>query len=175
MSIISTTLRPTSGYVAYDPFQTDRREARSRIGWVGHDSHCYPDLTGRENVQFAAQLHGLTDSRTVDHAAARVQAERFFDQPVRTLSRGQRQRVALARALVHEPSVLLLDEPLSGLDAASSDRFVEIIKEEQARDRIIIIVSHRDAWIAQFDSLSLRLERGRLVESSTPGVPPATP
>lgn len=167
LSIIGTVLRPTSGKVLYHPFGDDRRVARRHIGWVGHESHCYRELTGRENVTFAAELFGIRDPARVQATCDRVGANAFFDQPVGTLSRGQKQRVALARALVHSPSILLLDEPQTGLDAATMERFDDVLREERERGAILIIVSHQGAWAEQWGGRQLTLSRGRLTEERT--------
>ena len=164
LAIVGTVLRPTSGAVLYHPFGADRRVARCHIGWVGHESHCYRELTGRENVSFAGELFGITDPAVVQATCDRVGAGAFFDQPVGTLSRGQRQRVALARALVHSPSILLLDEPQTGLDATTMDRFDDVLRAERERGVILIIVSHQGAWADQWGGRRLTLERGRILE-----------
>jgi ABC-type multidrug transport system ATPase subunit len=96
-----------------------------------------------------------------------VRAEKFFEQPVGSLSRGQRQRVALARALVGTPSVLLLDEPLTGLDAATVVHFDEVLHEERARGAIVIVVSHTPGWAERMGAGQIFLERGRVVASET--------
>lgn len=163
LSIVGTILQPTSGQVVYAPLGRSRVEARRHIGWVGHDSHCYRELSGRQNVELCAKLYGIDAAVAVNRAAERVQATRFFDQPVGTLSRGQRQRVALARALVHEPSILLLDEPLNGLDVSSVEQFERILKEEQARGGIIIVISHRPGWAETFQADVLTIQHGRVV------------
>lgn len=163
LGIIGTAQRPTSGAVLYHPFGADRKAARRHIGWVGHESHCYRELTGRENVAFAAELFGLRDPALVQATCERVGANAFFDQPVGTLSRGQRQRVALARALVHSPSILLLDEPQTGLDAVTMDRFDEVLTAERERGAILIIVSHQGAWADKWGGRRLTLERGKVV------------
>lgn len=165
LGIIGTAQRPTSGTVLYHPFGADRQTARRHIGWVGHESHCYRELTGRENVAFAAELFGLRDPALVQATCDRVGAAAFFDQPVGTLSRGQRQRVALARALVHSPSILLLDEPQTGLDAATMDRFDEVLQAERERGAILIIVSHQGAWADKWGGRRLTLERGRVIQA----------
>ncbi len=162
MSIVGTVLRPTAGKVVYEPFGTSTRQARHHIGWVAHDSHCYRDLTGRENVALAAQLYGCTDADAIAQSCERVGAGRFWDQPVGTLSRGQRQRIALARALVHSPSILLLDEPLTGLDAATTERFDQVLLEERDRGRIVVVISHRDGWAERTGGRVLRIEAGRV-------------
>lgn len=163
MAIVGTVLRPTSGHVVYGELGRDRDRARHHMGWVAHESHCYRDLTARENVSLAARLNGISDPAAVEAVGERVEALAFFDQPVGTLSRGQKQRVALARALVHAPSILLLDEPLSGLDLKSVDQFERILLEEQERGRIIVVVSHRSGWAEQLGASILRIERGRVV------------
>lgn len=162
LSILATVLRPTRGNVDYAPLGPSRDLARRHIGWVAHESHCYRDLSGRENVAFAASLYGQPEA-SVQRACERVGATAFFDQPVSTLSRGQKQRVSLARALVHQPSVLLLDEPSSGLDAASLARFEDVVVEERDGGAIVVVVSHRDEWVKRLAGLRMVLERGKLV------------
>lgn len=162
MSIVGTVLKPTRGYVTYAPHGRSRQLARRHIGWVAHESHCYADLTGRENVQLAARIHGLEPDAAWRHACARVQAERFGAQPVGTLSRGQRQRIALARALVHLPSVLLLDEPLTGLDHASVQRMEQILLEERDRGTIVIVISHTQGMAERLEGRRVYMQNGRI-------------
>lgn len=166
LAIVGTALRPSSGRVIYHPYGTSRLVARRHIGWVGHESHCYRELTGRENVALAAELFGMRDARWVQATGERVGAGAFLDQQVGTLSRGQRQRVALARALVHRPSILLLDEPLTGLDVATMAQFDEVLEQERERGAIIVIVSHHGAWADKWGGRRVTLERGRVREVS---------
>jgi ABC-type multidrug transport system ATPase subunit len=164
LAILATVLRPTSGSISYHPFGRNRSIARAHIGWAAHDSHCYRDLSGRANVTFNAELHGAGDPERVRMAAERVGAVPFWDQPVGTMSRGQRQRISLARALVHAPSVLLLDEPTSGLDGASLSRFEDVVVQERDSGSIVIVISHRDEWVNRLAGRRIWLERGRVVE-----------
>ena len=92
----------------------------------------------------------------------RVQAERFADQAVSTLSRGQRQRIALARALVNTPSVLLLDEPLTGLDAASVQRMEKILLEERERGTIVIVINHTVGMAERLQGRKIFMQQGRI-------------
>lgn len=165
LAVVGTLLQPTSGEVRYEPLGGSRNRARRHIGWVGHDSHCYRELTGRENVELAARLWGIDDPNAVARSCERVGAERFWEQPVGTLSRGQRQRIALARALVHRPSVLLLDEPLTGLDVATTQRFDVVLREERERGAIIVVINHQPGWAEALGGSFLHLDRGRVVPS----------
>jgi heme exporter protein A len=165
LAVVGTVLRPTVGTVSYPPFGEDRERVRSQLGWVAHTSHCYRELTARQNIELAARLYGMEPGPAWDRVGLRVGAERFADRNVGTLSRGQQQRVALARALVHEPSVLLLDEPWSGLDAASSERLERVLREEKASGTMVIVVSHGSEHAARLADVRVRLENGRISAS----------
>jgi heme exporter protein A len=166
LSIVGDLARPTSGTVHYGTLGSDRVAIRAAIGWLGHDSLCYGDLTGRENVELAARLRGLDPGAVYEAAARRFDLDAFAHRPVRTYSRGQRQRIALARALLHAPSLLLLDEPTAGLDRASVDRLVTIVREETARGAVVVLVTHDDVLASSLGDSRLVLERGRLMEAS---------
>ena len=164
LAIIGTVLRPTSGSVWYEPLGEDQELARRHIGWVAHDSHCYRELSGRRNIELVGQIHGVQQQREqVERVIARVGAEAFADRPVGTLSRGQRQRIALGRALVHQPGVLLLDEPWTGLDFASVERLEAVIREEVARGSLVIAVTHGAGTAERLGARRVRIEAGRVV------------
>ena len=171
LSIIGTALAPTSGLVRYSPLPKGRALARAHIGWVGHSGHCYGELTGRENIELAAKLYSVESAEAVAKACERVSARRFVDSPVATMSRGQKQRIALARALVHSPALLLLDEPLSGLDIATAGQLDKILLEEVERGAIVVVVSHREGWAKRLGARELFLERGRLKAAVTVAAP----
>jgi heme exporter protein A len=169
LAIVGTVLRPTSGSVWYEPLGDDQELARRHIGWVAHDSHCYRELSGRRNIELVGQIHGVTRLREqVERVVGRVGAEAFADRPVGTLSRGQRQRIALARALVHQPGVLLLDEPWTGLDFASVERLEAVIRDEVARGSLVIAVTHEPGTAERLGARRLRIEGGRVVGPSGP-------
>jgi ABC-type multidrug transport system ATPase subunit len=163
LSVVGTMLAPNSGSVEYVPLGVDRDRARGRIGYVAHESHCYPELSARQNVELAARLYGADPRKAWSRVAERVGAGHFAERPVGTLSRGQRQRVALARALTHSPDVLLLDEPWTGLDQTSSELFFRVLEEEVSRGCIVVVVSHALEWASRLGSLELKLSAGRVV------------
>jgi heme exporter protein A len=164
LAIVGTVLQPSSGSVWYEPLGADQALARRHIGWVAHESHCYRELSGRRNIELVAQIHGVQSAPAqVDRVIARVGAEPFAERPVGTLSRGQRQRVALARALVHDPGVLLLDEPWTGLDVASVERLEAVIREEVARGSLVVAVTHGTGTAERLGARRLRIEGGRVL------------
>jgi len=163
LGIVGTLSRPTSGLVDHSSLGRSRAEVRSRLGWLGHESLCYPELSGRENVELAARLNGRDARAAFARAAERFDLGAFAERPVRTYSRGQRQRVALARALVHRPSLLLLDEPTTGLDAPSCEQLMNVVREEATGGAIVVVVTHDAAFAEAIGDDALMLERGRVV------------
>jgi len=161
LGILGTLIPPTSGRVLYDSVGGEDPEVRRQIGWVSHESHCYPDLSPKQNVALAAALYRAR-ADAWERMSGRFGIAPFADVPVRSLSRGQRQRVALARAMAHEPTLLLLDEPTTGLDMEGVDRLLEAVKEEANRGCIVIFVTHDAAIAERICTRRLRLERGRL-------------
>lgn len=165
LSILATLLGPSSGEVRYGS-QTALQAGpplRSRLGFLSHDLHLYPELTARENLRFFARLYGL--SGVEDRVAAALERAGLAarrDDLVSGFSRGMRQRLALERALLHEPRLLLLDEPFTGLDDASVGALVARLQERRAADRIIVVVTH-DLDVAErlLDKVAV-LKDGRL-------------
>ena len=166
LAILGTLARPTSGRVEHGALGRTRAEVRRTLGWLGHDTLCYPDLSGRENIELAARLHGCDPQRAFSRAAARFDLGPFASRPLRTYSRGQKQRVALARALVHEPRLLLLDEPTSGLDMGTTERLAAVVREEAANGGTVVVVTHDPAFAQAIGGSTVTLERGRAVDSA---------
>ena len=162
LGIVGTLIRPTSGTIDYGNLGRTRDDVRARLGWLGHDTLCYPDLTGRENIELAARLAGVDVAAAWKRSAERFSLGEFASRPMRTGSRGQRQRVALARALVHQPDLVLLDEPSTGLDKASVERVERVIGEEAERGASVVMITH-DATIARsVKAVRYQMDRGRL-------------
>lgn len=118
-------------------------EARRSVGFVSHSALLYEDLTPRENLEFAAALHQLNaPASTIAHALEVAGLSARADRPTRGCSRGMLQRLSLARATLHDPPVLLLDEPFTGLDAESSRALVSRMAADRERQRAIVAVTH---------------------------------
>jgi ABC-type multidrug transport system ATPase subunit len=166
LGIVGTVIKPTSGTVTYEPIGDDARAVREAVGWVSHETLAYPDLTGRGNIELAARAHGLSAADAWERTRVRFELGAFAERPLRTCSRGQRQRVALARALVHEPSLVLLDEPTAGLDRSGVARLLHVIDEEVRRGAVVVVVSHEPEVFRGRIADRVVLERGRVVVGS---------
>jgi heme exporter protein A len=160
LRVLATLLRPHSGSASVlgAKLPDEAWKVRGKIGYLGHDSLLYRDLTVRENLIFHARLHKLAPAR-VDEAIAAVGLERRARDPVRELSRGMVQRAAAARATLHDPPVLLLDEPRANLDPAAAEGLEPLIGRASKRTRVL--VSHDvETALAEAD-LALGLKGGR--------------
>jgi heme exporter protein A len=144
LRLIAGLLKPTSGTVRVQGVDVRRdTQGRARVGLISHQSMLYAPLTALENVEFTASLYGLTDPRQAARTA--LETMNVLDRahvPVRTLSRGLQQRVSVARAMVHEPTLVLLDEPYSGLDDAGAQALTSLLQTLKARGGTLIVVTH---------------------------------
>lgn len=163
LAIASTLLEPSSGTVRYG--DSDRhRDLRSRIGLLAHDLYLYTELTAAENLTFFAQIHELSDvGGRVDRALTSARLIERRDDAVSSFSRGMRQRLALERALLHDPRLVLLDEPFTGLDDASSAALVERLRELRSRGAMVLLATHDLDVIDGLIDRALLLRAGRLM------------
>jgi heme ABC exporter ATP-binding subunit CcmA len=145
LNILATLLSPSKGTITYGDRQAGDggAEIRGGIGMLGHDLFLYPELTARENLTFFAQLYGLRDvPRVVGDALEQSGLAARADDFVSGFSRGMRQRVALERALLHDPRLILLDEPFTGLDQASAGALVSRLRNRQQAGCLIVLATH---------------------------------
>jgi heme exporter protein A len=144
LGILGTLLRPTTGRVRYGEMDVSHGAAlRARIGVLGHDLFLYPELTARENLEFFAGVCGVDRPAEVTRAALeRAGLEDRADDPVSAFSRGMRQRVALERALIHQPRLVLLDEPFTGLDDASASALLRRLRALRDAGAMVIVATH---------------------------------
>jgi len=145
LRILATHVRPDHGSVAVagHNLRTRPEEVRRRIGVVGHRSLLYDDLTCRENLIYYGRLFGLKDHKPrVDEVLEKVRLTSRADHRVRTLSNGMQKRASIARAILHQPDVLLLDEPEAGLDRASVSILGTLLAEWTDSGRSVIMTTH---------------------------------
>jgi heme exporter protein A len=138
LRVLATLLRPHSGAVTVLDRQLpdEAWQVRGRIGLLGHEPLLYRELTARENLRYHARLHGVVPERVEEQLQAVSMSSRA-DEPVRTLSRGMVQRVAVARATLHEPELLLLDEPYANLDPAAIELVEPLIGATSKQTRVL--------------------------------------
>jgi ABC-type multidrug transport system ATPase subunit len=141
LKVLAGLIRPQAGSVRV-------AGGRRAIGWIGHQSHLYEHLTVRENLHFWASLYGVPAARREPRTAevlGRLGMSDRADQPVWSLSRGLAQRAAIAKALIHDPSVLLLDEPFTGLDLAAAAELRTLLVElrgGRTAGRVLVLATH---------------------------------
>jgi heme exporter protein A len=160
LRVLATLLRPHSGSVRVlgSRLPEEAWAVRGRLGLLGHEPLLYRELTARQNLRFHARLHGVADSR-VGELLELVAMEGRSREPLRTLSRGMVQRVAVARAVLHDPELLLLDEPHANLDPAAVELMAPLIGASSGRTRVIC--SHDPTGGLAEADLVLGLRAGR--------------
>jgi heme exporter protein A len=171
LRVLATLLRPHAGDVRVlgSSLPDDAWAVRGRVGLLGHEPLLYRELTARENLRFHARLHGVGDER-VDELLESVAMRARAGEPLRTLSRGMVQRVAVARAVLHDPELLLLDEPHSNLDPAAIELVAPLIGVGgDGKRRTRVICSHDPTGgLAEADVvLGLRTGRPVLLRAAT--------
>src|ERR1041385_946037 len=168
IAVLATLLRPSGGAIRYGTHTSSAAGARlrARIGILGHDLFLYPELTARENLAFFAGLYGARDAQAAaDRALARAGlADRAHD-PISSFSRGMRQRVALERSLIHAPRLVLLDEPFTGLDDASTAALVTRLRGLRDEGAIVILATHDLDLAEGLLDEALFLRDGRMLDT----------
>ena len=163
--MLATLLAPDRGEIRVngaDPV-TQSEKVRAQLGWMPDVLGSWPSLTVRRSLQLTGRLYGMSSTDAAARAAdlvTLVDLEELADRPTRVLSRGQKQRLSLARALVHDPQVLLLDEPASGLDPAARIHLRTLLRQLASEGRTIIVSSHVLAELDELADRAVFLERG---------------
>jgi len=171
IGMLATLVAPTSGSVTYggQPARALGGPLRRAIGLLAHELHLYPELSARQNLVFFAQLYGLDARDTVDRALTAAGLADRADEAVSGFSRSMRQRLALERALLHEPRLVLMDEPFTGLDDAAAQLITDRLRRLASRGAIVVMATH-DLDLA--DGLISRVaivRGGRLLEDEPAG------
>ncbi|HSE83376.1 MAG TPA: heme ABC exporter ATP-binding protein CcmA [Thermodesulfobacteriota bacterium] len=174
IKLFSTLTKPTSGKItiAGHDIKKEPDKVRSVIGVISHDPYLYENLSAIENIMFFASLYGISEAeeRSVQ-VIKRVGLEGRMYDLVRTFSRGMKQRLAVARAIVHEPRILLLDEPYTGLDQHGAKVFTEMLGWLKAGGRTVIMTTHDIAEGLEMSNRVAILSGGRIAyQSDTNGI-----
>jgi heme ABC exporter ATP-binding subunit CcmA len=169
IAVLATLASPTHGEVSYGGRSARALGAalRLRIGLLAHELHLYPELSARQNLAFFAELYGLDAPGLVDAALESAGLADRADDPVQGFSRGMRQRLALERALIHQPRLVLLDEPFTGLDDRAVALVADRLKRLAAGGAIVVLATH-DLDLADGLVTRVALVRGGRLLSDEP-------
>jgi ABC-type multidrug transport system ATPase subunit len=170
LKIIATHISPTSGTVKIfgnDAFKDGGGEIRNRIGLVTHASFLYDELTIRENLLFYAKLFLIKGEEEFIETIEFLGLKRWYNVPVKQLSHGLRKRADIVRALIHNPDLILLDEPFSGLDTRTCDLLVSYFKGHEEKGKTLLLSSHSLEWAKRICDKRITLDKGRIIEESS--------
>ncbi len=169
LRILASLSRPSLGSVKVAGYSLPNESAqvRAKLGVVSHMPLLYPDLTAEENLQFYARMYGLIDHQLrITKVLEMVGLEHRRKDLVRTFSRGMQQRLAIGRAVIHDPEVMLFDEPYTGLDQDASEMLDGVLRSVAAEGRTVVMTSHD---LARAEDLATRfdiLSRGVIAASA---------
>jgi heme exporter protein A len=172
LRILASLSRPSLGKVKIAGYELPGQAAavRARLGVVSHLPLLYPDLTAQENLEFYARMYGIPNHASrITQVLEMIGLEARRHDLVRTFSRGMQQRLAIGRAVLHDPEVMLFDEPYTGLDQDASAMLDEVLKTVAAQGRTVVMTSHD---LARAEDLATRfdiLSRGVIAASATRG------
>ena len=172
MRVLATLTRPDDGTVrvaGLDPYKLGR-QVRSQVGVVTHDPLLYDELTGYENLRFVTRMFGLDRAgERIEAAAGRLGLSARLHQRVGTLSHGLKKRFTIARALLHDPKILLMDEPESGLDQESQTTLDTLIRDPAASFSSVLITTHSPERAAAMGDRVAILARGLIAHTAPIG------
>jgi heme exporter protein A len=163
LRLIAGLARPSTGELEVAGERAGRPAARAQVGLIAHATFLYRELTARENLIFAARLFGIANpSARADELLAEAELDHVAHRPAGAFSRGMAQRLSIARGLVHDPAVLLLDEPFTGLDGPAAERLTARLVALRDRRRSLVIVTHDVRRAAELADSALVLAGGRV-------------
>ncbi|HZR29891.1 MAG TPA: heme ABC exporter ATP-binding protein CcmA [Terriglobales bacterium] len=160
LRVIAGLARPTSGKII---FPGPQETLRQTIGYVAHASMLYDELSAMENLRYFGALYGIQNEQKMAAAIRAVGLDPNLERHVGEYSQGMRQRLSLARMLMHDPEILLLDEPFSNLDVASAHEIAELIRKLRDQGKTILVVTHQAANLADVANQSLLFSQGQLL------------
>lgn len=166
LKIASTLVRATDGKLRIEGFdiREEPEQARQHIGFLSHNTYLYRDLNPVENLRFFGRLYGVSDSEDrIKSLLERVGLWRRASDPIRSFSRGLHQRLGIARVLLHDPSLILLDEPYTGLDANAVDTLNAMLDEAAAAGKTIVLTTHDLDHGLRAATRAAIIDRGKIV------------
>ena len=164
LRMMAGLLRSSRGQIRVNSSDGQEAHGRGSIGMVGHGEWIYDDLTAEENLEFFARLYRVKDApRKIDYWLETTGLERFRRSRAAEFSRGMRQRLAIARAFLHEPNVVLLDEPWTALDDRATALLSSLVVDAQKHRRTVVICSHQLREALEVATDVVVLDRGRVV------------
>jgi len=166
LKIAATLMRATHGklWIEGIDIREQPEETRRHIGFLSHNTYLYRDLNPVENLRFFAQLYGVSNAEErIRSLLDRVGLKRRASDPVRAFSRGLHQRVGIARVMLHEPSLILLDEPYTGLDANAAETLTTMLQENVAAGRTVILTTHDLEQGLRSATRAAIIDRGKIV------------
>lgn len=173
LRMLATMLKPTSGNAMIDGYNIidSPNKIRERIGILfGGDVALYDRLTGRENMIYFAKLNGMSDleaDQAVNKITSELEMSDYIDRPVGKYSRGMKQKVSLARSIIHQPDVMLFDEPSTGLDVLSSKLIHDFILKCKKDNKAIVFSSHNMYETEKLCDRIIIIHKGKIVASGT--------
>ncbi|RPH95386.1 ATP-binding cassette domain-containing protein [candidate division KSB1 bacterium] len=172
LRMLSTVLRPTAGDAVVGGYSigTNPEAVRKSIGFLSSDTGVYGRLTAQEMMEYFGRLHGLSEAviaERVQSIAATLDMHEFLTRRCDKLSSGQRQRVNIARTIIHDPPVLIFDEPTAGLDILAASQIVRFVKEARERGRCIVFSTHVMREAEKLCDRLIILHRGMLCAAGT--------
>jgi heme exporter protein A len=170
LRILASLSRPTFGLVKVAGYHLPQQasQVRANLGVLSHQIMLYGSLSGEENLQFFGRIYGLPDLEgRIKEVLELVDLYKRRGDLVRTYSRGMAQRLAIARSVIHDPSILLLDEPYTGLDQDASAMLDGVLKQIASQGRTVVMTSHDLVRTAELCSRFDVLSRGKIIASAT--------
>ena len=172
MKVITGFLSPSSGSILIhgNDVSINPIDAKALIGYLPEGAPCYGDMTPLEFLKFIAEIRGFQGQECIDrvqHVIREVELQKVCMQSIETLSKGFKRRVGLAQAILHDPKVLILDEPTDGLDPNQKHHVRELIKS-LAKDKIVIISTHILEEVSAVCSRAIIIDAGKIVADGTP-------
>lgn len=170
LRMISTMLKITSGEAIVNNFSADKEpiKVRNEIGILfGGDVGLYDRLTARENIKYFANLYGMSDKDAdirINELAKKFNMEEYIDKKVSKFSRGMKQKVSIARSIVHSPSVMLFDEPSTGLDVTAARTIQDFILDCKKENKTILFSSHSMREVEKLCDRVVIINKGKLLE-----------